>query len=118
MKIKTFVSILLIASTMFARANDKTVTLDEAPRTIQKAIKEHAGAGKIMRIEKATEQRQVHYEALIKRAPSGSEIEDIEGAVAEFRHQQPLAGEVDGHVIDPPGNPGERDIAFEREGYL
>ena len=30
-----------------------------------------------MRIEKATEQRQVHYEALIKRAPSGSEIEFI-----------------------------------------
>jgi hypothetical protein len=58
-------------------ASDKTVILDEAPRTIQKAIKEHAGSGKIMRIEKATEQRQVQYEALIKRAPSGREIEFI-----------------------------------------
>ncbi len=77
MKIKTLVSILLTASTMFARASDKTITLDEAPRTIQKAIKEHAGSGKIMRIEKATELRQVQYEALIKRAPSGSEIEFI-----------------------------------------
>ena len=78
MKIKTatLASIFLIASTMFARASDKTITLDEAPRTIQKAIKEHAGSGKIMRIEKATE-RQVQYEALIKRAPSGSEIEFI-----------------------------------------
>ena len=80
MKIKTatLASIFLIASTMFARASDKTITLDEAPRTIQKAIKEHAGSdSKIMRIEKATEQRQVQYEALIKRAPSGSEIEFI-----------------------------------------
>jgi uncharacterized lipoprotein NlpE involved in copper resistance len=77
MKIKTLVSILLTASTMFARASDKTVTLDEAPRAIQKAIKKHAGIGKIMRIEKATEQRQVQYEALIKRALSGSEIEFI-----------------------------------------
>lgn len=79
MKIKTatLASIFLIASTMFVCASDKTVTLDEVPRTIQKAIKEHAGSGKIMRIEKATEQRQVQYEALIKRAPSGSEIEFI-----------------------------------------
>lgn len=79
MKIKTatLASIFLIASTTFARASDKTITLDEAPRTIQKAIKKHAGSGKIMRIEKATEQRQVQYEALIKRAPSGSEIEFI-----------------------------------------
>src|SRR6201994_2923058 len=79
MKIKTatLASIFLIASTMFVCASDKTVTLNEAPRTIQKAIKEHAGSGKIMRIEKATEQRQVQYEALIKRAPSGSEIEFI-----------------------------------------
>jgi hypothetical protein len=77
MKIKTLVSILLTASTIFARASDKTITLDQAPRTIQKAIKEHAGSGKIMRIQKATELRQVQYEALIKRAPSGSEIEFI-----------------------------------------
>jgi hypothetical protein len=77
-KTVTLASIFLIASTMFARASDKTITLDEAPRTIQKAIKEHAGSGsKIMRIQKATEQRQVQYEALIKRAPSGSEIEFI-----------------------------------------
>ena len=80
MKIKTatLASIFLIASTMFARASDKTITLDEAPRTIQKAIKGHAGSGsKIMRIEKATDQRPVQYEALIKRAQSGSEIEFI-----------------------------------------
>ena len=79
MKIKTatLASIFLIASTMFVCASDKTVTLNEAPRTIQKAIKEHAGSGKIIRIEKATEQRQVQYEALIKRAPSGREIEFI-----------------------------------------
>ena len=77
MKIKTLVSILLTASTVFARASDKTVTLDETPRTIQKAIKEHAGSGKIMRIEQVTERRQVQYEALIRRAPSGSEIEFI-----------------------------------------
>ena len=79
MKIKTatLASIFLTASTMFVCASDKTVTLDEAPRTIQKAIKEHAGSGKIIRIEKATEQRQVQYEALIKRAPSGREIEFI-----------------------------------------
>ena len=76
MKIKTLVSIFL-ASTMFARPSDKTVTLDEAPRTIQKAIMEHAGSGKIMRIEQVTERRQVQYEALIRRAPSGSEIEFI-----------------------------------------
>ena len=62
---------------MFVCASDKRVTLDEAPRTIQKAIKERAGSGKIMRIEKATEQGQVQYEVLIKRAPSGSEIEFI-----------------------------------------
>jgi uncharacterized membrane protein YkoI len=79
MKIKTttLASIFLIASTMFVCASDKRVTLDEAPRTIQKAIKERAGSGKIMRIEKATEQRQVQYEVLIKRAPPGSEIEFI-----------------------------------------
>lgn len=79
MKIKTttLASIFLIASTMFVCASDKRVTLDEAPRTIQKAIKERAGSGKIMRIEKATEQGQVQYEVLIKRAPSGSEIEFI-----------------------------------------
>jgi len=77
MKIKTLVSILLTASTVFARASDKTVTLDETPRTIQKAIKEHAGSGNIMRIEQVTERRQVQYEALIRRAPSGSEIEFI-----------------------------------------
>ena len=77
MKIKTLVSILLTASTVFARASDKTVTLDETPRTIQKAIKEHAGSGKIMRIEQVTERRQVQYEALIRRARSGSEIEFI-----------------------------------------
>jgi uncharacterized lipoprotein NlpE involved in copper resistance len=76
-KTPTLASIFLVASTIFARASDKTITLDEAPRTIQKAIKEHAGSGEIMRIEKATEQRQVQYEALIKRAPSGSEIEFI-----------------------------------------
>jgi uncharacterized lipoprotein NlpE involved in copper resistance len=76
-KTTTLASIFLIASTMFVCASDKRVTLDEAPRTIQKAIKEHAGSGKIMRIEKATEQRQVQYEALIKREPSGSEIEFI-----------------------------------------
>jgi uncharacterized lipoprotein NlpE involved in copper resistance len=76
MKIKPLVSMFL-ASTMFARASDKTVTLDEAPRAIQKAIMEHVGSDKIMRIEKVTEQRQVQYEALIKRAPSGSEIEFI-----------------------------------------
>src|ERR1700751_4136414 len=94
MKIKTatLASILLIGSTMFARASDKTVTLDEAPRTIQKAIKEHAGSGKIMRIEKATEQRQVQYEALIKRAPSGSQIEfifDSDGSLDST--EEPLA---------------------------
>jgi hypothetical protein len=76
-KIANLASIFLIASTMFVCASDKTVTLDEAPRRIQKAIKERAGSGKIMRIEKATEQRQVQYEALIKRTPSGSEIEFI-----------------------------------------
>jgi uncharacterized membrane protein YkoI len=76
-KTTTLASIFLIASTMFVCASDKRVTLDEAPRTIQKAIKERAGSGKIMRIEKATEQGQVQYEVLIKRAPSGSEIEFI-----------------------------------------
>ena len=34
------------------------------------------------------------------------EIHDFESAVAERCHQQPLAGEVDGHVIDPPSDPG------------
>jgi len=33
-------------------------------------------------------------------------IHDIEGAVTERRHQQTLAGWVDGHVIDPPGDAG------------
>src|SRR6516165_1166454 len=46
------------------------------------------------------------------------EVHDFEAAVAERRHQQPLAGEVDGHVIDAPGDPWERDFAFERQGFF
>ena len=51
-------------------------------------------------------------------AVAAREIHDIEATVAERRHQQPLAGEVDGHVIDPPGDPGQRDLAFERQGFF
>ena len=40
------------------------------------------------------------------------EIHDIEAVIAERGHQQPLAAGVHGHVIDPPGNPGQRDLAF------
>ena len=50
--------------------------------------------------------------------PSARNIHDIERAVPKLRHQQPLAGEVDGHVIDPPGYPGQRDLAVEHQGLL
>jgi len=42
------------------------------------------------------------------------EIHDLEGAIAECRHQQPLADEIDGHMIDPPAD--SHQILLQRTG--
>ena len=46
------------------------------------------------------------------------EIDDLESTVAERGHQQSFSGYIDSHVIDPPGHPWKRDLAFERQGFF
>ena len=101
------------------------ITQRQAPggREILAAEKTHraiAGAGdghEIRFLGIAHALRLAQSRDLLDPAP-GREIHDIESAVPECRHQQPFATEVDGHVIDPPGDPGQRDLAFERQGFF
>ena len=46
---------------------------------------------------------------------SAFKIDNIHRAVAEFRHEQPFAREIDRHVIDAAGDAGERDRAFQHQ---
>lgn len=62
-------SVLLAMSILAGRADqDVKITLNEAPAAVQKAAKDHAGSGRIIRVEKADEDGQVQYEVLTKNA--------------------------------------------------
>ncbi len=50
--------------------------------------------------------------------PAGGEVDDIEGAVAELGDEQPPAGEVDRHVVDPPHDARKCDPALDHHGGL
>jgi putative PepSY-like beta-lactamase-inhibitor len=65
---------VLIASIMLCHAGDVKITLDQAPPAVQQAIKERAGSNKIIRLEKADEDGQIQYEALVEKE-NGKKIE-------------------------------------------
>lgn len=47
--------------------------------------------------------------------PAGIKVDGIDRAVAEFGDDEPLAGQVDRQVVDPPRHLPEVDRSFEHE---
>lgn len=66
---------------------EEVIPLEEAPAAVREAIAKEAGTDKVTEVEKATEDGQTFYEAVIKRAKGSDELK-LDAAGKVLKHEK------------------------------